>query len=88
MGAAGGFAGGALVMVSFSLIHGALIYTSLAAVLGAVVMILVSRYVGTNRESGSTLPRTIRLHRSKLVRVIGLTPAPVVAYVPGTKRSL
>ena len=88
MGAAGGLAGGILVIVSTSFVHGAMIFSNLGAILGAVVLILLSRYLGGSRESDATLQRTFRMSRSKSARVTGFMPPPAVAYARATKRGL
>jgi uncharacterized membrane protein YeaQ/YmgE (transglycosylase-associated protein family) len=54
MGAVGGVAGGLIINVAPFLIQGRMIYTNLAAILGAVILTVFSRYVGGSREYGST----------------------------------
>ena len=54
MGVAGAIAGGFLFSAARLLVQGEMIYTSLAAVLGAVILTVLSRYVGGRREYGST----------------------------------
>lgn len=53
MGAAGGLAGGFLLSAA-GLVQGKMIYTSLTAILGAVILTVLSRHVGGSREYGST----------------------------------
>ena len=74
MGAAGGFTGGILFIVS---IYGAPSFSILGAVLGAILLILVSRYVDGSRESDAIVQR-----------VAGVIPAPAVVYGSSTKRGL
>jgi uncharacterized membrane protein YeaQ/YmgE (transglycosylase-associated protein family) len=81
MGAAGGAAGGFLVIVSPFFIHGGMIFSNLGAILGAVVLIFLSRYVGASREYDKTMvQRTFRINRSKPRRVAGFMPPRAVAY--------
>jgi uncharacterized membrane protein YeaQ/YmgE (transglycosylase-associated protein family) len=54
MGAAGALAGGFLVSVAPFLVQGRMIFTNLAAILGAVILTVFSRYIGGSREYGST----------------------------------
>lgn len=54
MGVAGAVAGGFLVNVAPFLVQGRMIFTNLAAVLGAVILTVFFRYVGGSREYGST----------------------------------
>jgi uncharacterized membrane protein YeaQ/YmgE (transglycosylase-associated protein family) len=54
MGVAGAVAGGFLLSVAPFLVQGRMIYTNLAAILGAVILTVFFRYVGGSREYGST----------------------------------
>jgi uncharacterized membrane protein YeaQ/YmgE (transglycosylase-associated protein family) len=54
MGVAGAIAGGFLFSATHLLVRGVMIYTNLAAILGAVVLTVVSRYIGGRREHSST----------------------------------
>jgi uncharacterized membrane protein YeaQ/YmgE (transglycosylase-associated protein family) len=54
MGLAGGVGGGFLLSAMHTIVQGKMIYTSLAAILGAVILTALSRYVGGRREYGST----------------------------------
>jgi uncharacterized membrane protein YeaQ/YmgE (transglycosylase-associated protein family) len=54
MGLAGGIGGGFLLSATHTLVHGKMIYTSLAAILGAVVLAGLSRSISGRREYGST----------------------------------
>jgi uncharacterized membrane protein YeaQ/YmgE (transglycosylase-associated protein family) len=75
MGAAGGVAGGFLVFVSRFFVYGGMTFSDLGAVLGAVALIFLSRYIGASREyNGTIVQRTFRLNRSKFPRVAGLVP--------------
>lgn len=59
LGVTGGAAGGFLLDVTFFSMDGRMIYTSLAAVLGAVLLVFASRYVGVGREWASSLNNAI-----------------------------
>lgn len=54
MGVAGGVAGGFLIDVAPFLVHGKMIYTTVGAILGALTLTVLSRYLGGRREYGST----------------------------------
>lgn len=54
MGVAGAVAGGFLFSAARLAVQGGMIYTNLAAVLGAVILTALSRYVCGPREYGST----------------------------------
>jgi uncharacterized membrane protein YeaQ/YmgE (transglycosylase-associated protein family) len=54
MGIAGGVGGGFLLDLTTFHVGGRMIFTSLAAVLGAVSLTVISRYVIGRREFGST----------------------------------
>jgi len=54
MGLAGGIGGGFLLSATSTLVQGKMIYTSLAAILGAVILTVFSRYISGRREYGST----------------------------------
>ena len=54
MGVAGAVAAGFLLNASHLLVQGKMIYTTLAAVAGAVIITVISRYAGGRREYGST----------------------------------
>jgi uncharacterized membrane protein YeaQ/YmgE (transglycosylase-associated protein family) len=54
MGLAGGTGGGFLLSATSTLVRGKMIYTSLAAILGAVILTVFSRYISGRREYGST----------------------------------
>lgn len=78
MGAAGGVAGGFFVIASPLLIHGRMTFSDLGAIMGAVIMIFLSRYVGASREYDATMvQRTSRMTRSKFLQVTGLIPQKV-----------
>jgi uncharacterized membrane protein YeaQ/YmgE (transglycosylase-associated protein family) len=50
MGVTGGIAGGLIINIAPSLVHGKMIYTNLAAIVGAMLLAFLSRYVGGSRE--------------------------------------
>jgi len=81
MGGAGGIVGGFFVIVAPFFAHGSeMIVSNLGAVLGAVVLIFLSRYVGASREYDVTIVhKTLRMNRSKFPRVPGLVPQNVYA---------
>jgi uncharacterized membrane protein YeaQ/YmgE (transglycosylase-associated protein family) len=54
MGIAGGIGGGFLLSATRFRVEGMMIYTSLAAVTGAICLTFVSRYAGGSREYGRT----------------------------------
>jgi uncharacterized membrane protein YeaQ/YmgE (transglycosylase-associated protein family) len=54
MGVAGAVAGGFLLSATHGLVQGMMIYTNLAAILGAVILTALSRHVGGRREYAST----------------------------------
>jgi uncharacterized membrane protein YeaQ/YmgE (transglycosylase-associated protein family) len=54
MGIAGGIGGGFLLSATRFRVEGMMIYTSLAAIAGAIFLTIVSRYVGGRREYGRT----------------------------------
>lgn len=54
MGIAGAIAAGFLFNASHILVQGKMIYTSLVAAAGAVMITVISQYVGGRREYGST----------------------------------
>jgi uncharacterized membrane protein YeaQ/YmgE (transglycosylase-associated protein family) len=53
MGAAGGIAGGFLFTAAHILVRGAMIYTNLCALMGAVVLTLLSQQFGGRRQFSS-----------------------------------
>ena len=53
MGVAGGIAGGFLFSAAHILVRGAMIYTNLCALMGAVVLTFLSRQFGGRREYGA-----------------------------------
>ena len=80
MGVSGGIVGGFFVLVSPFFPYGDMIFSNLGAVLGAVVLISLSRYVGASREYDVTIVhKTLRMNRSKFPRVPGLVPQNVYA---------
>ena len=54
MGVAGALAGGFLFSAAHLLVRGIMIYTNLAAILGAVILTFASRYFAGEREYSST----------------------------------
>lgn len=54
MGVAGAVAAGFLFSATHLLVRGVMIYTNLAAIFGAVILTVLSRYTGGRREYGST----------------------------------
>jgi uncharacterized membrane protein YeaQ/YmgE (transglycosylase-associated protein family) len=89
MGVAGAVAGGFLVFVSPFFLHGEMIFSNLGAILGATVLIFLSRYCGASRDyEATTLQRTFRMNRSKLRRVAGFMPPRRVGYVRSGKEVL
>jgi uncharacterized membrane protein YeaQ/YmgE (transglycosylase-associated protein family) len=75
MGGSGGLVGGFFVVVSPFFVYGQMIFSNLGAVLGAVVLISLSRYIGASREYDVTMvQKTLRMNRSKSPRVPGLMP--------------
>ena len=54
MGVAGAVAGGLLLSSARFIVQGMMIYTNLAAILGAVTVTVLSRYVGSRREYAAT----------------------------------
>lgn len=54
MGAAGGLAGGFIVGAAGQVLHENLVFTSLAAIVGAVALTILSRVFGGRREYSST----------------------------------
>jgi len=50
VGLIGGLAGGFLMSITHLLVHGAMIYTSLAAVLGGLILTVLVRYAGARYE--------------------------------------
>lgn len=54
MGVAGAIGGGFLFSTMHFIVQGKMIYTSLAAVTGAVVLTMLARYMGGRREYGAT----------------------------------
>jgi uncharacterized membrane protein YeaQ/YmgE (transglycosylase-associated protein family) len=54
MGAAGAIGGGFLLSTMHFLVQSKMLYTSLAAIWGAVVLAMLARYVGGRREYGAT----------------------------------
>jgi uncharacterized membrane protein YeaQ/YmgE (transglycosylase-associated protein family) len=81
MGAAGAVAGGFFVIVSPFFVYGAMIFSNLGAILGAVVLIFLSRYLGPSQEfNATTLQRTPHMNRSKPRRVAAFMPPRDVAY--------
>jgi uncharacterized membrane protein YeaQ/YmgE (transglycosylase-associated protein family) len=78
MGAAGGVAGGFLLIVSPFFVYSGMAYSDLGAILGAVALTFLSRYVGASRDYDATIvQRTFRMNRSRFPRVHGLVPQPV-----------
>jgi uncharacterized membrane protein YeaQ/YmgE (transglycosylase-associated protein family) len=57
MGATGAVAGGFFVAVAPVLVQGKMIYTNLAAIVGAVTLTVLFRYLRVGWEYGSTLQR-------------------------------
>jgi uncharacterized membrane protein YeaQ/YmgE (transglycosylase-associated protein family) len=84
MGGAGGLAGGILVMVSAFLLRGGMIASELAALLGAVVLIFLSRHL----VAAAPAQGIFRMRRGNSARVIGLMRSPAPAYARNTKRGL
>ena len=79
MGAAGGVAGGFFVFVSPFAVYGGMTFSDLGAILGAVALIFLSRYIGASGEyHGTIVQRTFRMNRSQFPRVAGLMPQPAV----------
>jgi uncharacterized membrane protein YeaQ/YmgE (transglycosylase-associated protein family) len=54
MGLAGAIGGGFLFSTMHFLVQSKMLYTSLAAIWGAVVLTMLARYVGGRREYGAT----------------------------------
>jgi uncharacterized membrane protein YeaQ/YmgE (transglycosylase-associated protein family) len=54
MGIAGGVTGGLLLSSARFTVQGRMVYTNLAAILGAVILTVLSHYVGARREYGTT----------------------------------
>jgi uncharacterized membrane protein YeaQ/YmgE (transglycosylase-associated protein family) len=54
MAVAGGVTGGLLLSSARFTVQGRMVYTNLAAILGAVTVTVLSRYVGARREYGAT----------------------------------
>jgi len=54
MGVAGAVTGGLLLSSARFTVQGMMIYTNLAAILGAVILTVLSRYVGSRREYAAT----------------------------------
>lgn len=54
MGIAGAIGGGFLFSTTHFLVQGKMIYTSLAAIVGAVVLTMLARYTGGRLEYGAT----------------------------------
>jgi uncharacterized membrane protein YeaQ/YmgE (transglycosylase-associated protein family) len=54
MGVAGAIGGGFLLSTVHFRVQGKMVYTSLAALWGAVVLTMLARYVGGRREYGAT----------------------------------
>ena len=54
MGVAGALAGGFLFSATHLLVRGVMIYTNLAAILGAVILTVAARYFAGEREYSST----------------------------------
>lgn len=54
MGVAGAVGGGFFFSTSHFLVQGKMIYTSLTAIMGAVVLTMLARYLGGRREYGAT----------------------------------
>jgi uncharacterized membrane protein YeaQ/YmgE (transglycosylase-associated protein family) len=54
MGISGGAAGGFIVAAMHPSVQGKMIFTNLAAVVGAVVLSFLTRIIGGRREYGST----------------------------------
>jgi uncharacterized membrane protein YeaQ/YmgE (transglycosylase-associated protein family) len=85
MGVAGGIAGGFFVIVAPFFADGEMIFSNFGAVLGAVVLIFLSRYIGASREFDVTMvQKTLRMNRSKFPRVPGPMPQDV-AYARSRK---
>lgn len=59
LGITGGAAGGFMFNVTFFRTEGAVVYTSLAAIIGSVLLVLLSRYSGLAGEWASTLNNVI-----------------------------
>lgn len=69
LGVAGGASGGFLLDAVVFNMAGSMIYTSLAAILGATLLVLLSRYLRMSREWASTLTNAIFYMRPARVRV-------------------
>ena len=54
MGVAGAVTGGLLLSSARFTVQGMMIYTNLGAILGAVILTALSRYVGSRREYAAT----------------------------------
>jgi uncharacterized membrane protein YeaQ/YmgE (transglycosylase-associated protein family) len=54
MGVAGAVGGAFLFSTIHVLVQGKMVYTSLAAIVGAVVLTMLARYMGGRREYGAT----------------------------------
>jgi uncharacterized membrane protein YeaQ/YmgE (transglycosylase-associated protein family) len=54
MGIAGGVAGGFIVAMAHLPVHGKMIFTSLAALAGAVILTVLARIIGGRREYAPT----------------------------------
>jgi len=88
MGAAGGGAGGLFVVVSPLFAYGGMIFADLGAVVGAVVLIFLSRHVGASRQYDATMVRkNFRTNRQNSPRVPGLMQ-PEVAYARIRKENM
>jgi len=88
MGGAGGIVGGFFVIAAPFFAYGEMIFSNLGAVLGAVVLIFLSRYIGASREYDVTIvQKTLRMNRSKFPRIPGLMPQDV-AYARSRKEVL
>jgi len=68
LGVAGGAAGGFLLDAAFFNMEGSMIYTSLAAIFGATLLVLLSRYLRVSREWASTFNNAIFYMRPARVR--------------------
>ena len=68
LGTTGGAVGGFLVDLTFFSMEGGMIYTSLAAILGAVLLILFSQYISVRREWASILDNAIFYFRPARAR--------------------
>ena len=88
MGAAGGFVGASLAILSVSSVRGVMIFAGAGALLGAALLIMASRYFGGSHESDAAAQRSFRPIRTKSALIVPFSVAPVVAYPRSPKRDL